>query len=215
MKEKIILSDLDKTIVDVHSHFIQKMGQCLDFLKIKYKKKELNETNHLYAYLESIGVDVYDNRFWAKMDEFDNREEGIKKGKIRLFPDAKEFLEYVKNFKSAIVSDTPLIKAQPEIDAFRLKDYFNVFSHWDPSKTGKAKPNPLLAMEALEKLGYNGTEYVYVVGDDQVDINCGLNLESELGKLVTKIHVNRNGNICENADYVVEDLAGAVYVIGR
>jgi len=213
MLEKIILTDMDKTLVDVHDQLTGSIAKTLAFFKKEYDFNILNTTNHLYDYLGSLGIDIDDRNFWGKLDNFENREEGIKSKRVKLFPYTKEFLEFLKDKKAAIVSDTPPWKANIEIKAFELDKYIKVFSLWDPSNIGKGKPHPLLALQALEKLESNGSELVYFVGDDQVDIDCGHNLEKETGMQVVKVHINRNKNGAKGADFIVSDLRQAKEII--
>ena len=78
MLEKIILTDMDKTLVDVHDQLTGSIAKTLAFFKKEYDFNILNTTNHLYDYLGSLGIDIDDRNFWGKLDNFENREEGIK-----------------------------------------------------------------------------------------------------------------------------------------
>jgi HAD superfamily hydrolase (TIGR01549 family) len=218
MYGKIVLVDLDKTIIDMNDQLVESMSRLLALLGKKVHRQMLERTTNLYGYLASLGIMADNLDFWRRFNEIDNRMEGISKKLVRLFPDSIEFLEVVSGYKSAVVSDTPWCKAEPEITFFNLAKYFNVFSHWDESKLGRGKPDPLLAIEAIEKLGYEG-EKIYFVGDDLADIKCAQNLEAYLNSeknlsvRITKIHVKRSGLCLHGADITVPSLGYAADII--
>ena len=204
--DKIILIDLDKTLVDLNPHLVDGMCYTLDYLKIKYDRKKLDRTNNLYGELRNMGVNTMDPDFWKLFNGFDDRKEGIENKKITLFPYTIELLESFRDKKVAIVSDTPWFKAEVEIKHFGIDKYIRVFSHWDESKVGRSKPHPMLALEAIAKLGFNTADKIYFVGDDEVDIRCGYNLEKELKKRVIKIHVDRYNHCTIGTDFTVPNL---------
>jgi phosphoglycolate phosphatase-like HAD superfamily hydrolase len=213
IEDKIVLSDLDKTIVDINEHLVERLCYAMGQRKLRYDRERLEKTNNIYLELAKSGVSKTDQSFWSFFNEIDNREKGIEAGMIRLFPDAPEFLEFLKKTKAAVVSDTPWLKAESEVRHFGLDRYIRVFCHWDAVKRNFGKPNPFLAMEAAARLSITSRDRFYFVGDDIVDIDCAYNLERELRKKVVKIHVNRNSCCLHGADFTVPNLAYAREII--
>jgi phosphoglycolate phosphatase-like HAD superfamily hydrolase len=210
---KIVLSDLDKTLVDVNDQLVHALCMALDFLGKSYERSLLQRTSNLYRYLSSLGINVAEKDFWDFFDNYDKRDEGIRQGRIRLFPYSIDFLESMHDKKIAIVSDTPWKKAECSVRNFGLDRYVSVFSNWDISRHKRGKPDCELAVEALVKLDYRSDDLLYFVGDDAVDMECAENLEKHLRKKVVKIHVRRSGGCLLGVDFTVPDLLYASEII--
>jgi putative hydrolase of the HAD superfamily len=94
---------------------------------------------------------------------------GISRKRLRLYPGVKETLDLLREtYRLALVSDAQPCFARPEIRALGLDGYFDpmVIS----AEYGFRKPDPRLFRAALDGLGLNPGEVIFVGNDMHRDI---------------------------------------------
>jgi len=205
MKE-VMLFDLDDTLVEFKESFLfwyplfnklfKEFNTGIHLTEEEYKE-ELNKGIDIY--IESIDVDA--REFWQRFDkeDFINRRKGIEEGRICLFEDTIEVLEYgrEKGYKLGIVTNTGRKCAEMEMDLLGIIPYFEVIIARD-DKGCEAKPSPVMVNKAMELLGATKG---YFIGDTWKDVEAG-----RRAGLTTILVSNHMEEINCKPDYLIRKL---------
>jgi len=158
MKESAIFFDLDDTLVDLTDAHTQ----IYNVLLPKYNL-DIHHCEH------TINTVLEDKKlllpFWIDFDRLDDRIKFIKEKKIILRPNVHPALEYLSNkYDLFLVTNTPIHKAELELDCFGLKKYFAQFFLADGVKV--KKPDPKI----LNGFKHDHYKEKYMVGDSNTDL---------------------------------------------
>ncbi|MGP4042639.1 HAD family hydrolase [Gracilibacillus sp. D59] len=116
------------------------------------------------------------------------------------FPNLNKMLNSLKkmNIKLGMITNGKEEFQQYTIDALEIEDYF------DPilisEKEGIKKPNPKIFEKALHHLQVEPDQSIFVGDNPESDINAAK--QSGMKSILKKT----NGVICDNADFVIDDL---------
>jgi HAD superfamily hydrolase (TIGR01549 family) len=88
---------------------------------------------------------------------------------VKIYPDTISTLKILKNFKKAIVTNTPKVCMDKIIEKLYLGTYFNAIVTSDEVKLGK--PSPDLIFKACEKLDVKPNNVV-LIGDTTADVEA-------------------------------------------
>ena len=147
--------------------------------------------------------------FWDIFDQKDYQEriKMIEKGTCFLFPDTLEILESLhkyENIKKGIISNTPPIIAEMELEKLKLpKRYFNVFLFLGTQQQQIAKPNPESIEIALKQLNTE-RHNTFIIGDTILDILAGKN--ANIQTVFIKRDHNKMHKLNVKPDYEIENL---------
>lgn len=169
---KLVVFDLDGTLVDsVDTHAegwsfaVRRLGlghvdrgELVDLIG-------LPGGDIVKEILGEFGLRHYSSIRWLKDRHF---LEQIADGKVRLFPDAKPCLNYLRErgYALGLATSTPNYVLIPLLERLELLDYFDYTVGGDEVRRGK--PSPDIFIKVLEKAGVEPRDTV-VIGDTVYD----------------------------------------------
>ncbi|HDO19616.1 MAG TPA: HAD family hydrolase [Thermoplasmatales archaeon] len=167
MKPSAILFDLDGVLIDSLDAWWYSLNGALNLFNIESIERD--------EFVEKYwGHDLYDNLERAKLP----REIGIicsnlytkHIDKIKLYPDVKETLEKLENYKKAIVTNTPRDCTREILKEFDIARYFDtIVAGGDVSR---GKPDPEIIFKACNELNVD-PRATLLVGDTESDVKAG------------------------------------------
>lgn len=168
---KLVLFDLDGVLIDSKEN----MRCAWTAVKKKFNLKQSFENYFkniglpFFVILKKIGI----KRQKAHINEIYNKNSIKNFSKIKLYPDVKKTLKFLKkkNFKLGIVTSKNQQRTNKILKKFKL-NYFNIIVA--PKKKLKGKPYPDQILYALKKLNIKKKEACYV-GDMNFDYESAKN----------------------------------------
>ncbi|WP_048159834.1 HAD family hydrolase [Thermococcus barophilus] len=204
------------TIIRLFPHLLRKRKFKALFYILTARYRELEQSRELLVLdldklLQRIMERVYSR---VKREDLEEMLELVDRtffSNLKLFPDAKYFLEELKkiNAKLVLVTDSSTYWQRKKLEYLGIKDYFDgiIIS----GETGHSKLDPHNFL--LARRMFPNEDEVYMVGDrDDTDMKGG----KAVGAIT--ILVKRGyfkGKRAKYADYVVKDLIEALEVIKR
>ncbi|TFF89415.1 MAG: HAD family hydrolase [Promethearchaeota archaeon] len=206
MKLDAILFDLDGTLIRIPNNFLDLLNNIVrDTCKNLNVELNGNDINELWfsgenykKILRKWGIKKKNySLFWKIFDEKDLnlRKRLIKEGEIFLYDDSLPVLNKIKSHngtKLGIISNTPLNKANFELEYFRLSKYFDCKIFLGSISQEHAKPEPdgiLWCLDRLDKFVKKNSGVCYI-GDSEIDIIAGKRA-SILTAYVVRDHNNK------------------------
>lgn len=177
LKTKLVLFDLDGTLVDTSPDFILSLNNVL----ARNNRKPIEDSlirRHVSdgsAKLTEIGFNLPRNHFLFDgyrqelLDEYKNNLTTSSK----IFDGIKELLDFLKSneISFGIVTNKPLEYARPVIENFMELDNSEILVC--PDHVNKIKPDPEGILQACSKLRINPSETIYI-GDHPKDLEAGI-----------------------------------------
>ncbi|MDA9577498.1 HAD-IA family hydrolase [Gammaproteobacteria bacterium] len=176
-KTKLVLFDLDGTLVDTSPDFILSLNNVL----VRNNRKPIKESlirRHVSdgsAKLTEIGFNLPRNHFLFDgyrqelLDEYKNNLTTSSK----IFDGIKELLDFLKSneISFGIVTNKPLEYARPVIENFIELDDCKVLVC--PDHVNNIKPDPEGILQACSKLSIDPSKTIYI-GDHPKDLEAGI-----------------------------------------
>ena len=185
LKPGAILFDMDGVLVDSLDSWWLSLNAALK----NYNYNEISKEEFINSYW---GHDLYDNikkmNLPLKVGRFCNNVYRQHTDKIKIYAETKDILQKLKNYKKAIITNTPKDCTIKILKRFDIEKYFEFVMTSDDVKM--AKPNPEIVIKACKKLGVN-PENVVLVGDTDSDVKAG----KAAGCKVIGINVDADYNI--------------------
>jgi putative hydrolase of the HAD superfamily len=223
----LVLIDLDDTLCNTWEagkytilrlipHLLRKrkFRAFLYILSARYRELEQSRELHMMdldKILERLMEKVYGRVSEEELEDITNLVDRVFFSNLRLFPDARPFLEGLKRMgaRLVLITDSSTYWQRKKLEYLGIKDYFDALII--SGETGHSKLEPYNFRLALER--FPRERRVYVVGDrDDTDMRGG----KEIGAVT--ILVNRgyfSGRRPKYADYVVKNLLEALEVMER
>ena len=171
-----ILFDLDGTLIDSGddlaasiNYMLKKIGRS-EFKSETIKTWVGNGASILVKRALSGGMEIKDideNEYKKAYEIFMEHYRNNLCVNTKLYPGAKEILEYFKYKKKAIITNKPYEFVSPILKEFGIEKYFELILGGD--SLSEKKPSPLPLLVACESLGVS-KENVIMVGDSKNDI---------------------------------------------
>ncbi len=168
MHPKLLIFDLDGTLIDTMDAYFEFLNFLLEKWKIPQVTKEFYQKN---LFWKNISVEI------AETAGADKVEEGMKiykkdfknyYVKIKLLKNSKETLdELKKSFPLALLTSTISYGAKGILMHFSMEDYFQMAVFFDDLK--KPKPDPEGILKIMKKFSVLPEETIYV-GDSLSDM---------------------------------------------
>lgn len=189
LKPRAILFDMDGVLVDSLDSWLSALNSALKV----YNYKQISKDEFLKKYW---GHDLYDNiermNLPVKVGRFCNNVYGEHIDRIKIYTETKDTLQKLRDYKKAIITNTPKDCAVQILKRFDIEKYFEFVVTSDD--VSMAKPSPEIVLKACERLNVD-PEDVVLIGDTDSDVKAG----RAAGCKVVGINVE--------ADYTIIDLS--------
>lgn len=211
LKTKLVLFDLDGTLVDTSPDFILSLNNVL----ARNNRKPIEDSlirRHVSdgsAKLTEIGFNLPRNHFLFDgyrqelLDEYKNNLTTSSK----IFDGIKELLEFLKSneISFGIVTNKPLEYARPVIENFMELDNSEILVC--PDHVNKIKPDPEGILQACSKLRINPSETIYI-GDHPKDLEAGISAGTKTigcryGYSLTDCNVFDGADLVDSAQEII------------
>jgi HAD superfamily hydrolase (TIGR01509 family) len=167
LQPQAILFDLDGVLVDSLDAWWISLNSALE----AFHQQPLTKKEFISRYW---GHDLYDNLDRMNLSHdigpLCNQMYSEHVDAIRLYPKAKETLEYFTHYEKGVITNTPGDSAHLILQKFGLQQFFDVVLTSD--QVQKAKPHPEIVLKACQLLQVQ-PQQVVLVGDTRSDVNAG------------------------------------------
>ena len=169
---KALLFDLDGTLTDTLDLWYESVREII----LKYTGKKLSRQEYVGKYW---GMDAKSKiRLFITTDEqkveeiYRELQQTLLKNAplVKTFPVVKETLAHLsEKYKLAVISNSSMPFLEAQLENTKISKYLTV-----KIADAKPKPNPQGILDALEKLGVQKNEAIFI-GDSQYDTKAGKN----------------------------------------
>lgn len=204
-KEKIILFDLDGTLIDSTEAIVSTFLHSFNQLEFNFTGNEEDIKNLIGYPLDIMYKDlgVEENRVWDFVDTYKQRYKIISKEKTLLLENAYEAVELASQIgRVSVVTTKTRTYTMPLLEHFNIAQFFEIVTGRENVQNPKPHPEPILI--TLEQMNYNKNIHdVWMIGDTKLDLIaaneanvnsigllCGYGNEEELRKYTSNIMQN-------------------------
>ena len=172
MKHKLIIFDLDGTLIDAYGAIAAGINQMLQSLGYPQQKPEIIKRKVGWGVEKLIEPFIERKDYQRAVKIYLKSQETLLPKMTKLLPGAKEVLEKLKEkgCKLAVASNRPFSFSEPLLKHLKIAQYFSLVLCAD--QINSYKPNPKILFLIMEKLNIPPEETVYV-GDMALDAETG------------------------------------------
>lgn len=173
-KVKLIIFDLDGTLVDAYPAIISSFNFAMQQFKLPVQNGMVIRRAVGWGDKNLLKPFVGKESLVKVLSAYRRHHEGALKKKTRFLPNAKNLLKQLKwqKYSLALASNRPTKFSLIILESLGIKKYFDYILCADKLKSGKGKPDPQILLKILEKLSVRSHEALYV-GDMAIDVMAG------------------------------------------
>lgn len=171
-KKKIILFDLDGTLIDSTDAIISTFRFAFEQQNFKFNGNN-EDIKDLIGYpldimFESLGIDK--SKVWDFVDSYKSRYRDISIAGTCLLENAMESLKLASKIaRLAVVTTKTRMYTIPLLDNLNITQYFEIITGRENVQNPKPHPEPIL--KTLEQMNYDeNKEEVWMIGDTKLDL---------------------------------------------
>ncbi len=171
-KNKIILFDLDGTLIDSTDAIVSTFKHSFNELNFNFNGTE-QDIKNLIGYpldimYKNLGVD--ETKVWDFVDSYKNRYRIISKEQTTLLENAYEAVELASKIaRVSVVTTKTRMYTIPLLDHFNITQFFEIITGRENVQNPKPHPEPILI--TLEQMKYDKNIHdVWMIGDTKLDL---------------------------------------------
>ncbi len=174
MKYKLVVFDLDGTLIDAYAAIAVGINQMLQSLDYPQQKSEVIKRSVGWGVEKLIHPFVKERDCSKAIEIYLKSQETLLPKMAKLLPGAKEVLKELKEkgCQLAVASNRPFSFSEPLLKKLKIARYFSLVLCAD--QINSYKPNPKILHSIMKKLNIPPEETLYV-GDMALDAETGKN----------------------------------------
>jgi phosphoglycolate phosphatase len=171
-KEKIILFDLDGTLIDSTDAIVSTFYHTFKELEFNFTGSDKNIKDLIGYPLDIMYKDlgIEDSKVWDFVDAYKNRYRVISKEQTTLLENAYEAVLLASQLgRVSVVTTKTRMYTMPLLEHFNIAHFFEIVTGRENVQNPKPHPEPILI--TLEQMNYNKDLHdVWMIGDTKLDL---------------------------------------------
>ncbi|MGD9624988.1 MAG: HAD family hydrolase [Arcobacter sp.] len=209
-KNKIILFDLDGTLIDSTDAIVSTFKHSFDEMDFNFEGTE-QDIKNLIGYpldimYKNLGVD--ESKVWDFVDSYKNRYRIISKEQTTLLENAYEAVELASKIaRVSVVTTKTRMYTIPLLDHFNITQFFEIITGRENVQNPKPHPEPILV--TLEQMNYNkNRDDVWMIGDTKLDLIAAR--EANINSIGVLCGYGEKEELLKYTNYIEKDSLNAI-----
>ena len=209
-KNKIILFDLDGTLIDSTDAIVSTFKHSFDEMDFNFEGTE-QDIKNLIGYpldimYKNLGVD--ESKVWDFVDSYKNRYKIISKEQTTLLENAYEAVELASKIaRVSVVTTKTRMYTIPLLDHFNITHFFEIITGRENVQNPKPHPEPILV--TLEQMNYNkNRDDVWMIGDTKLDLIAAR--EANINSIGVLCGYGEKEELLKYTNYIEKDSLNAI-----
>ncbi|MDD3008651.1 MAG: HAD family hydrolase [Arcobacter sp.] len=209
-KNKIILFDLDGTLIDSTDAIVSTFKHSFDEMDFNFEGTE-QDIKNLIGYpldimYKNLGVD--ESKVWDFVDSYKNRYRIISKEQTTLLENAYEAVELASKIaRVSVVTTKTRMYTIPLLDHFNITQFFEIITGRENVQNPKPHPEPILV--TLEQMNYDkNRDDVWMIGDTKLDLIAAR--EANINSIGVLCGYGEKEELLKYTNYIEKDSLNAI-----
>lgn len=212
-KEKIILFDMDGTIIDSTEAIVSTFYHSFKVMEYDFQGND-EDIKSLIGYpldimYQELGIES--EKAWDFVDAYKARYKVISKEKTLLLENAYEAIKLASSFaRVSVVTTKTRLYTIPLLEHFDIHNDFEIITGRECVQNPKPHPEPIL--KTLEQMNYNPSIHdVWMIGDTKLDLIAAQ--EAKINSVGVLCGYGKEDELLEYTSYIKNDALSAVEFI--